>query len=146
MRKIRNKTVARSKRRKIIVEPLEPRTLFSADVVSASLALDPIEDHSLEQHNWSVINGRSEFTVSNDKGAAWPTQKSEVHDQTDSLLNDAEAGNNQSELIGFEEQASDVIAELTSILETSRQLIIIDARVDDSDVCLLYTSPSPRDS
>ena len=153
MRKNRNKTVARSKRRKIIVEPLEPRTLFSADVVSASLALDPVEDHSLEQHNWLAISGQSELTVSNDKGEAWPTQNSGLHDRVVSALKDGETGNNSNELIGFEEQASDVIAELVPDFEQSLQLIIIDARVDDSETllqdvinnCLLYTSPSPRD-
>ena len=117
MRKIRNKTVARSKRRKIIVEPLEPRTLFSADVLSASLALDPIEDHSLEQHNWSAISGRSEFTVSNDKGEAWPTQNRETLDQTDHAPSGGATGNSSSDLIGFEEHASDVIAELAPDFE-----------------------------
>ena len=120
---------------------MEPRTLFSADVASASLALDPIEDISLEQHNWQASNGQSEFTVSYDKGGAYPTQNSpaqnsEVHDKIDLLLNDGEAQNNSSDLIGFEEQASDVIAELAPDFQQSRQLIVIDSRVDDSDALL----------
>ena len=134
MRKVRNKKAAREKRRKIIVEPLEPRTLFSADVVSASLALDPIEDNSLDQHNWLANNAQSDFAVSNDKGEAYPKQNREVYDdKANRVLND---GENQNNLIGFEEQISDVIAELQPDFEQSRQLIIIDSRVDDSDALL----------
>ena len=136
MGKNRNKTVAQTKRRKIIVEPLEPRTLFSADVVSASLALDLTEDNSTDQHNWLANTGTSEFTVSNDKGDAYPAQKSAVHERVVSALSKQEAENTRSELVAFEEQASDVFAELNSDFKQSHQIIFIDARVDDSDTLL----------
>ena len=125
----RNQILAQGKQRKIIVEPLEPRTLFSADVVSASLALDLIEENSPEQHTWLADTSQSDFTVSKDKAGTYPTKNS--------LLNDQETGYSSSELIGFEEQASDVISNIAPIFEPSRQLIVIDARVDDSDVLLL---------
>ena len=136
MRKKRSTKAAPAKRRKIIVEPLEPRTLFSADVVSASLAPDLIEDNSIEQHNWLTDAGQSQLTVSDDKGTAYPVQNKEVHNQPDSVLSDNKTGNSRSDIIGFEEQASEVIADLRTDLEQSRQLIVIDERVDDHEVLL----------
>jgi len=136
LRKKRSTKAAPAKRRKIIVEPLEPRTLFSADVVSASLALDLIEDNSIEQHNWLADAGQSQLTVSDDKGTAYPVQNKEVHNQPDSVLSDNKTGNSRSDIIGFEEQASEVIADLRTDLEQSRQLIVIDERVDDHEVLL----------
>jgi len=130
LRKKRHNSVAKAKRLKIIVEPLEPRTLFSADVVSASLASDLIADNSPDQQDWLTSPGQSEFTVSDDKGPAYPTTK------TSAMPDDWVSGNNNSELIGFEEQAADVIAELEPVFEQSRQLIVIDARVDDSEALL----------
>ena len=73
---------------------------------------------------------------SNDKGEAWPTQNRETLDQTDHAPSGGATGNSSSDLIGFEEHASDVIAELAPDFEQSRQLIIIDARVDDSETLL----------
>ena len=119
-----------------MVENLEPRTLFSADVVSASLALDFIADNSLEQHNWLADTSQSEFSLSNDKGDAYPIENSAAHKNFADVLNDSEAVYSSSELIGFEEQASDVIVELETALVQSRQLIVIDDRVDDSEALL----------
>ena len=136
MRRKRNKTVAQGKPRKIIVEPLEPRTLFSADVVSASLALDLIEDSSPEQHNWLADTSQSLFAVFDDKADAYASENSVLNDYS------------SSELIGFEEQASEVIADPAPIFEPSRQLIVIDARVDNSDELLqdvLNNAPSGTD-
>jgi len=81
---------------KIVVEPLEPRILFSADVVSASLTLDAIADNPEEQQNWLASIGQSESTVSTGKGGPFPTQASsltqdssatETPEQADSVLN-----------------------------------------------------------
>ena len=128
MSKNRKKSAAQAKRRKLIVEPLEPRTLFSADIVSASLAADLFADNSTEQYTWLANTGQSDFTVPKDKASAYSAKNS--------LLNDPETGYNSNELIGFEEQASDVITDLTPTFEISRQLIVIDARVNDSDALL----------
>ena len=125
-----NNSVDRPVRRKVIVESLEPRTLFSADVVSASLALDLATDDSTDQINWLADTDRSDFSLTNDLGESY------LHDRFAGVLYDREAVHNSRELIGFEEQVSEEIAELALGRDQSRQLIVIDARVDDSDVLL----------
>jgi len=135
--KYRDKAAAQAKQRnRVIVEPLEPRTLFSADVVSASLALDLIDDSSQEPYNWPADNAQPGFSVSDSKGFAYPPNDSEVRNRTDSSFSVGETGNNSRGLIGFEEQASDVLAEIAPDYKQSRQLIIIDARVDDGEALL----------
>ena len=119
----RNNSSVQPVKRKIIVESLEPRTLFSADVVSASLALDLVADDSLDQTNWLADTGQSEFSVSNDKGDSY------AHDRFAGVLYDRESIHNSRELIGFEEQISEEIAELTPDFEQPRQLIVIDERL-----------------
>ena len=126
----RNNSSVQPVKRKIIVESLEPRTLFSADVVSASLALDLVADDSLDQTNWLADTGQSEFSVSNDKGDSY------AHDRFAGVLYDRESIHNSRELIGFEEHISEEIAELTPDFEQPRQLIVIDERVDDSEALL----------
>ena len=111
MSKKRSKRVVN--RPKIIVEPLEPRVLFSADVLSASLPLDLIEDSSQEQHNWLADFGPSEFTVSTGKGDDLPTIEGAIN-----------------------VYQQDTIAELVPDIEQSRQLIIIDTQIDDSEALL----------
>ena len=138
MSKKHNKTAARAKRRNIVVEPLEPRVLFSADVVSASLALDSTLENSEEQHNWQANIYQSGSTVSDSKGD--PTQNStlnnKVTDQAYTVLDDREIGKTRSELIEFEVQASDVINEVNFDREQARQLIVIDGRIDDIEAVI----------
>ena len=136
MKKNRNKTADHGRRCNIIVEPLEPRTLFSADVFSASLALDLTPDHSLEQQNRLATIAQSGLSVVDDKAHAHSIEHREVLHQIGDLVNTNEAGSRDSSPQIPDEQLSIDITNYQLDNGPPHQLIFIDARVDDSEILL----------